>query len=89
VSEDATHTDKAARRQARQSADAAEAAFAAGDYALTLRLCLNTVQLGPDTEIGLKALQRASFLRTDPHAVYAGLCSFALYGAAWIYALTR
>jgi hypothetical protein len=81
--------DKVARREAKALAQAADAAFATGDYGATVRLSLAAVHLGPDTAVGHKALQRANMLATDPMAVRIGLASMFVYGLAWAYALSR
>jgi hypothetical protein len=81
--------EKAARRLGRQHGDAADAAFDAGDYKTALRLYLQTVHTGPETEVGHRAMVRAQLLRIDPVAVYAGVGTMLLVGMASVWALSN
>jgi hypothetical protein len=79
---------KQAKRQARQLREAARQAFSLGDYSRVRELNGAIARLVPDTELGREATQEADRLRTDPVAIYLGLGAVAVYGMAWILALS-
>jgi hypothetical protein len=85
---EAAQTEKQAKREARQLREQARAAFAAGDYGRARALDLKIVRLVPDADLGQEAAVEAQNLRTDPMAIYLGLGALALYGLAWLYALS-
>ena len=79
---------KQAKRQARQLKEAARQAFSLGDYSRVREIDGAIARLVPDTDLGREATQEAQHLRTDPMAIYLGLGAVAVYGLAWILALS-
>lgn len=83
-----SNAQKQAKRQARQLREASRQAFALGDYRQVREVNVTIMRLVPDTDLAREATQEAQNLRTDPYAIYLGCGAVAMYGLAWILALS-
>lgn len=73
--------------QRRRLADAAEAAFATGDYVAARKHDAHLLELGGEGSLVTAAQLRMANLSYEPFAFRVGLAAIAVYALVWVLAL--